>query len=312
MTPTASTSRVYREERTYTEPRVYNEPVRSMAGSQPASGPVSNPEPPNKGRGRKLTIAIIVLILVMVGLIGISFVSKSSGPSSSYNREPIATGVAFRNDCIVDELDWFDNTAKTSKRLQNFYDKTGVQPFIYLRAYDSSLVTDADKEAFANDWYDANIDNESTFLYMYFAEADQDGEVGFMAYVNGKQVTSVMDAEAVNIFWDYLDNAWYKDTSTDDMFVSVFDSTAKKIMTKSTTGLDIVKVMICVVGVALMVLGILKIMDTKRRDESERNAETARILNSDLHRFSGGSAGSGDSQAVSESGSGDDLLDKWS
>jgi hypothetical protein len=68
--------------------------------------------------------------------------------------------------------------------LKAFYDETGVQPFIYLKGYDSSLSTDSQKTEFAEDWYEENIDDEGTFLFVYFAEPNQDEDVGFMAYVN--------------------------------------------------------------------------------------------------------------------------------
>lgn len=54
-----------------------------------------------------------------------------------------------------------------------------------------------------------------------------------MAYVNGKQVTSVMDSEAIDIFWNYLDRYWTDSSlSTVDVFTKTFDSTAKTIMKK--------------------------------------------------------------------------------
>lgn len=118
-----------------------------------------------------------------------------------------------------------------------------------------------------------------------------------MAYVNGKQVSSVMDAEAVEIFWAYVDNNWYSDKSTDDMFVDIFNSTADRIMTKSTTGNDVAKTGLLVALVVVGAIGILVIMKTRRRHEAERNAETERILNADIHN---------------SAGSGDDVLDKWS
>lgn len=247
--------------------------------------------PRRNNSGLRRLCVVLIVITIVLGIVA-AFVDRGGG--SSYNREPIATGVPFDNNCIVDELGWFDNIGNASRRLQNFYDETGVQPFVYLKAYDPGLMTDADKESYANDWYESNIDNESTFLYMYFAEADQDNDVGFMAYVNGKQVSSVMDAEAVGIFWDKLDNAWYKDMSTDDMFVSVFDSTARTIMTKSTTGLDVLHIVIGLCAIMAGVSGVILIMRTRREHEAERNAETERILRTDLTQ------------------AGDDLLDKWS
>lgn len=239
------------------------------------------------------SIAIMVVLLVALAFAG----SGRNENASSYNRESIATGVPYDNDCIVDELGWFDDAARASRDLQYFYDKTGIQPYIYLKAYDAGLASDEDKEAYARDWYEANIDNESTFLYVYFAEADQDGEVGYMAYVNGKQVTSVMDAEAVGIFWNYIDNFWYKDMSTDDMFAGVFRFTADKIMTKSATFYDIVLTCLKISGVVTVLLGVLLLMQTRRRHEAERSAETERILKADLGKL-------GDSEA-------DDLADKY-
>lgn len=267
-------------------------------GDEPRSG--SRPEPSgSSGNGsglRKLmmfSIAITVVLLVALAFAG----SGRNENASSYNREPIATGVPYDNDCIVDELGWFDDAGRASRDLQYFYDKTGIQPYIYLKAYDAGLASDEDKEAYARDWYEANIDNESTFLYVYFAEADQDGEVGYMAYVNGKQVTSVMDAEAVGIFWNYIDNFWYKDMSTDDMFAGVFRSTADKIMTKSATFYDIVLTCLKISGVVTVLLGVLLLMQTRRRHEAERSAETERILKADLGKL-------GDAEA-------DDLADKY-
>ena len=55
------------------------------------------------------------------------------------------------------------------------------------------------KDNYAQNWYEQNIDNEDTFLFVYY-EDQNPNEIGYMAYVNGKQVTSVMDSEAVNYF----------------------------------------------------------------------------------------------------------------
>lgn len=234
-----------------------------------------------RGGSTLLSVAICLIVFAVL-LTGIFRGSSSSIPASTYNREKAETGVAYQNDCIVDELGWFTNIPQTERRLQAFYDATGVQPYIVLKAYDSSLTTDAEKEAYANDWYEANIDNEGTFLYMYFAEADADNDVGYMCYVNGKQVTSVMDAEAVEIFWAYLDNAWYSDQSTDDLFVSVFTNTADRIMKKTTTGWDIAKWVVIGGIVTVGMVGGIYLVKVKHRREKERAEETERILHTPL------------------------------
>lgn len=174
------------------------------------------------------------------------------------------------------------DTSALSRNLQNFYNKTGIQPYIYLKAYDASLSTDAEKEEYAKDWYDKNIDNEDTFLYVYFEDADPD-EVGYMAYVNGKEVTSVMDAEAVSIFWNYIDRYWTDGSLTMvQVFTKTFDSTAKTIMTKSTTGKDLAKKGILFGTVLVGAVAVIVILRMHYKRQKEKAQETIDILNTPL------------------------------
>ena len=251
------------------------------------------------GGGINTIISIIIFIVVLVTAFGGFPSSKLSStkniPKSTQNRERLESGVGYDNNCIVDNIGWFDNVTKTEKSIKKFYDKTGVQPYIVLNAYDSTLLTDTAKEEYAKKWYDEHIKNESTFLYMYFAEPDADNDVGYMAYVNGKQVSSVMDSEAIEIFWAYVDKYWYSDMSTDDMFTTIFTKTADRIMTKSTTAADVGNNAVKVIGVIVVFAGIIVVMVIRRKHKAEEAKETEKILNTPLD---------GDSEA-------DDLLKKY-
>ena len=242
-----------------------------------------------------LIIFIVVLIAAFGGFPSSNSSSTKSVPKSTQNRERLESGVGYDNNCIVDNIGWFDNVTKTEKSIKKFYDKTGVQPYIVLNAYDSTLLTDTAKEEYAKKWYDEHIKNESTFLYMYFAEPDTDNDVGYMAYVNGKQVSSVMDSEAIEIFWAYVDKYWYSDMSTDDMFTTIFTKTADRVMTKSTTAADVGNNAVKVIGVIVVFAGIIAVMVIRRKHKAEEAKETEKILNTPLN---------GDSEA-------DDLLKKY-
>lgn len=228
--------------------------------------------------------SVAALIIIVIAVFIALFPSNGNIPASTQNRTKISTGVAYQNDCVVDEIGWVENTSKLEKNLQEFYNKTGVQPYIYLKAYDSSLVTEADKTAYAEKWYDANIDNEGTFLFMYFGEQDVDNDVGYMAYVNGKQVTAVMDAEAVDIFWAYVDTYWYSDKTTTDMFTSIFNDTADRIMDKSTTGADVGKAVAVSAGVLVAGIVVIVLVRMKHKRAKEENEETVKILNTPLDK----------------------------
>ena len=253
----------------------------------------------SNGGGFNFIIVLIIFIAIFYSVFGGFLSSNSSStksiPKSTQNRERLESGVGYDNNCIIDNIGWFDNVTKTEKSIKKFYDKTGVQPYIVLNAYDNTLLTDTAKEEYAKKWYDENIKNESTFLYMYFAEPDTDNDVGYMAYVNGKQVSSVMDSEAIEIFWAYVDKYWYSDMSTDDMFTTIFTKTADRIMTKSTTAADVGNNAVKVIGVIVVFAGIIVVMVIRRKHKAEEAKETEKILNTPLN---------GDSEA-------DDLLKKY-
>lgn len=231
----------------------------------------------------------IVVFLILVIFMAFYFFSGRGGssgniPSSSYNREKLNSGNGYINDCIYDELGWFENESRTESRLKDFYNETGVQPYIMLLDYIPGVDTDSQKEAYAQQMYEDNITNESTFLFVYFANENEDeySDPGYMCYVNGIQVSSVMDSEALDIFWAYIDKYWYSDLSTDDMFVKVFDSTASTIMTKSTTSKDVAKYALIVVAAGVVVFGVVKVVKLKHKRAKEEAEETERILNTPM------------------------------
>ncbi|MDE5697450.1 MAG: hypothetical protein K2I96_08590 [Lachnospiraceae bacterium] len=256
----------------------------------PFGGPGMPPPPPRRYRRRSYrrtyygssagssfgsVVAAMIVLVILLFFFSFFFPAMASGrsngsftPASTRNREKLDSGLPYDSNCIVDELDWFDSISGSGRQLKTFYDKTGVQPFIVLLKYHPELVTEPQMEAYAQEYYEENIDNEATFLYMYFAEEDQDNEVGYMCYVNGKQVDSVMDAEAVNILWGYLDRDWYSTMSTDELFENAFTKTAETIMTKSRTKIDVV--FAAVVGI--VIIAVTTVMNTRRRHE--RTKET--------------------------------------
>ncbi len=256
-------------------------PRRRVAGRGTIYGAYRSGTVP-AGSGGSGAVIVLVVFVILMFLVAMAAASGGSVPASTYAREKLENGRAFDNDCIVDELGWFDNESRTERQLQDFFDKTGVQPYIVLRAYDANLTMDEEKDAFAQEWYDQNLDNECSLLFMYFAERNADLVVGYMVLVNGKQVSSVMDSEAIEIFWAYVDTHWYSDLSTDEMFLEIFDDTAGRIMQKTTTAADVWKTALIVGGVvAVCCLGIY-FYKLKKKKDKEEDERTRRILETPL------------------------------
>ena len=243
------------------------------------------PRPPRRGyygyRRNTYThsssgLGTLIACIIIFAIIIFSFfmISNDHNDVTSTIENP----VAYDNNCIKDELGYIENQSKLSKNLKNFYNKTGIQPYIYLKSYDESLTSDNQKDEYAQTWYSENIDNEDTFLFVYFEEQNSD-EIGYMAYVNGKQVTSVMDSEAIDIFWNYIDRYWTDSSlSTVDVFTKTFDSTAKTIMKKSTTSKDIIKIICIIVGIVIVIGGIIYILRMKFKRDKEKAKENPYAL----------------------------------
>lgn len=230
-------------------------------------------------------IQIVVILVIAAIMFGSMMMNR---PSSTIQREKLNTGKAFWNDCIVDELGWINNAGRLSMSLKHFYDKTGVQPVIYLKAYDESLVTDEDKELWAENFYESKYSNdEHVLLYVYFAEKNTDLDVGYMYLQYGYQSGQVFDAEAIDIFWRYMDSNWesYDSNDTDNMLKDTFNKTADVIMKVSTTTKDLIRY--AIVGVVLIVISgiFLTMLRLKFKRAKEEAEETERILSQPLQTF---------------------------
>lgn len=133
----------------------------------------------------------------------------------------------FTENCIIDELNWFDDVKKCGKDLKFFYDKLGVQPYVVFRKYDSSLLSDGDKQDFCEKWYDEHIKNEDTLLLMYFAEENSEEEIGYMCACAGRNAAAITDT-LDELVLDGIDKYWEL-ASTDDMITSAFKYAGNKI-----------------------------------------------------------------------------------
>ncbi|MCR5784434.1 MAG: hypothetical protein K6G40_02165 [Eubacterium sp.] len=250
-------------------------------------GPVIYGGPGCGGLGCGGTILLIFVIILVMSIAG-SFISTGSSADSdsttksTIQREKIDSGNAYINDCVIDELGWFENVSKTESRLKEFWEDTGVQPYIIFKSYDSLLDSDSAKEAWAIEYYDENFTNENIFLFVYFAEEDTDNEVGYMAYANGLQTSSVMDSEAVEIFWNYLDRYWVTDMSTDDVMVNTFVKTGDTIMKVSATSEDVA--MWAFIAIAIIAAGVIIVVlvNKKLKRDKEKAEEDQRILNTPI------------------------------
>lgn len=234
--------------------------------------------------------AILAIFLITTVL---SMITAGPNISNNKNRTKISSGYSFMNDCVYDDIDWIDSTSTLRNGMEYFYDKTGVQPVIILHEYEPTM-SESQMEDNTVALYDEMFGSrEDVFLYVYYDSAPTASEDGYDTWCIGMQAMSVMDDDALDIFWQWLDHYWYGNTyasgEEDEMFAAIYKDTANSIMEKSTTGLDVafvgfIAVIVIAAGVTIVVL--VKAKHKRKKEEAE---ETARILNADLDTLSSAS-----------------------
>lgn len=236
-----------------------------------------------------LSTIITAVALMMIFSVVMSMLRGSGGiPASTVARERVDTRNAYVNDCIVDEIGWIQNPSRLSRNLQEFYEKTGCQPFIYLKVYDSEMSSETAREAWTQEYYDTTFaDRQNTLLYVYFCDRNDEG-YGDSCLWMGTEASIVMDSEAVDIFWAYLDYDWdtWDTNDNDGMFADVFSKTASRIMVKTTTANDVKAKLLVIVGIVVVAAAAIVIIRMVFKRQKEAAEETVAILNAPLGRTS--------------------------
>ena len=229
------------------------------------------------------TVVLVFLIFLLVFMLLSTFLGQSG---STVERHKLEGVPKFDTDCVADQIGVFESGSTVKSGLKDFYDQTGIQPYVVFLTPDASLVSDADKEQWANDFYDQNIKEENGFLFVYFGESPEDGS-GYISYVSGSQTNSIMDDEAIDLFWGRIDNAWseFGRSGFDSAFSQAYSNTASTIMRVSTTGNDVLKWLLIVILAAVILGWVLRMRKEKNRREKERAEETERILNTPVEKF---------------------------
>lgn len=238
----------------------------------------------------------VVTLIIIIAIVIFCFVEHlSTGVQSTHERTKLTgTGYAANSVVLQDDLGYIDSKNALGNELKSFYNDTGIQPYIYIKGYDPSLKTNDQKVQWAQEYYDKYVNNTNGFMFIYFGSADDGNnsipdsqkQVGYMSYVVGAAASSVMDEEACEIFWSYIDRYWTSDMSTEKMFGTVFGKTGSSIMTVSKTSGQVTGlVMFGVVGLIIIIIAG-SIVKAKFKRDKEKAQETIDILNTDIDTLS--------------------------
>lgn len=208
-------------------------------------------------------------------------------PKSTISRERLTDVPAYNSNCVIDELGWFDSKSYVGKKLKNFYEKTGIQPYVYLKKYSDDLKNDSDREDWADEYFDNGGYGNNDLVFIYFAEkSDYDMGLEVLRYGNG--AGTIMDSEACDIFWSWIDYYWDdEDLSMDDVIVNTFAKTGNTIMKVSKTLVDLLYPIFIVLGVVTVLFVVLVIIRTISAERQRQRESDERILNTRIDPIQG-------------------------
>lgn len=222
---------------------------------------------------------VFVLFFVLSGLsaaLGDGSISKST-----VEREKLS-GVAIDDvGYYTDELGWIRSGSTLESGLKEFYDETGVMPYVYITDTlddGSTTATSQNMESTASGLYDELFDDEGHLLLL-FHEYNSDSNYSTWV-ITGTAAKTVMDDEAVDILLDYVDSNYYNSSmNEDEMFAHAFADAADRIMHVTRSPLPVIIIVGC--GVVALFIGF-RWWKAKQVRDREKAAETERILNADI------------------------------
>lgn len=228
-------------------------------------------------------IAVILFIGLAIVIAINPFGNTSGVTKSTVDREKLdASYVQLSNDWIQDDIGWIRSESQVIKGLRAFYEKTGVQPYLVLTesVYGSTTPTGDQCWDYGNEIYDAKFADEG---HMVFVFQCLDGGVDYtMAAVTGNQAKTVLDDEALEILYDYIDSRFSSNDTEDELFANAFSMAAERIMKVTPSALAQIAVPVAVVIGLIVAFLIIKSVFKRRKEAA---AETQRLLETPIEEI---------------------------
>ncbi len=246
-------------------------------GGNPAPGPGGN-----RGCGCLVPIIVILVVVILLSVFA-DFGDTSGGvTASTIRREALPAGSVVETGWYTDELGWIRNGTELTAGMRNFYQKTGVQPYLYLTDTigGSHNPTDAQVEQFAYATYDALFTDEAHLLVIFF-EYDSDSNYRRWCLA-GDLAKTVIDNEARDILFNYIDRYYYGNLTDEQMFSQAFNDAGERIMT--VTASPWITPLI-VIGVLAIIIVAFVFWRSHKKQKNIEAEQTQRILETPLETF---------------------------
>lgn len=233
-------------------------------------------------------LGVVLTIVVWMMLIGFFFGMVGGGSSqsgdtvtkSTINRKKLHLNVSDNAGYFTDECGWIRNRTELEKGLKEFYNSTGIMPYVYII---NNVAGDYDPssqklEQFAETAYEKLFDDEGHILLLFW---DHGGAYEYVLWL-GENTIPLMDSEACDILFDYLDYYYYYAETEEAFFADAFAKAGKQMMKVNRSPIYYIVV---IGAIGLAVFACYKMWKKRKEEDAARKKRAEEILNTPLEKF---------------------------
>jgi len=228
---------------------------------------------------------LITVILTFVIVIGALLAARPNIQTSTIERTKLSSSQCTKIDTwYQDDIDWIHDEQTLLKGLKTFYDKTGVQPYLWItdNINGKAKPTSSDFEAALQQKYQ-ELFNDEGHLIVCFMESSP--SVYATYYWAGSAAKGVIDDEAGEILLDVIDSKYTSDLSDEEMFSKSFSDAAERMMKVGRTTKQYIIMTVAVIAGLRVVVGFIFLIKAKRKADAEKAKETQKILNTSVEEM---------------------------
>lgn len=229
------------------------------------------------------TLSIVLAIIVIVaGLIA----ARPNIQQSTVERSKLDSSLCTKVDTwYQDDINWIHDEKTLLKGLKTFYDKTGVQPYLWItdNINGKAKPNTSDFETALKSKYLELFKDEGHVIVCFMESSPS---VYATYYWAGSAAKGVIDDEAGEILLDVIDSKYTSDLSDEEMFSKSFSDAATRMMKVGRTTKQYIILAVAVIAGLGIIVGFIFLLKAKRKSDAEEAEERERILNTDINEMS--------------------------
>ncbi len=259
---------------------LYKQQQQQQKNSGGGQDPKQTKKEPEKEKKKGSGVGCLSVILIILAIILMfTTIAGYNSSKNAANRTKLDKKVTVDIGYIDDQLKWLDKKSTVEKGMKEFYDQTGVMPYLIITGNigGTSPNNSSATASYTESMYKKLFGSDDThFLVLWYQENGSD-DYAFMYC--GSAANGVVDAAARDIVMNYFNRYYTSDYDDNQYFAKVFEDSAEEIMRQSDSGW---KTTLGLMFLVIVVLVVMNIIDYKNTMKIKKQEAAAKILNANI------------------------------